>query len=146
MLSAIKKNRHLLRFANPIYRKIDTRNPTVRNKLMKYEGVDEFLRLVGYEPDPYGSYLVCPAQQPPICVIEDGVKVLNAKLGECQMNISFFSWRHLHKTCLHLLPSIVSEKKRNIHLFVDPLFKLSNTFRRPPPGFHRKDHTLWCPP
>ncbi|ETO09333.1 hypothetical protein RFI_28054, partial [Reticulomyxa filosa] len=52
-------------------------------RLMKYEGIDEYLQLLGYEPDSNSSFWICPDDQPPLSVIASAVQVCNEYIVQC---------------------------------------------------------------
>ena len=65
------------------YRTLDLQNPRVVERLIGYEGVLDFLTLLGFAPDENGIKLVC-SKKPNIQVIKNAVEVLASyenKLG-----------------------------------------------------------------
>ena len=58
------------------YRTLDTTNPKVMERLIGYEGVIDFLMLLGFEADAMGMKLVCH-QKPPPEVVRNAINVLD---------------------------------------------------------------------
>merc|ERR1719361_2378252 len=58
------------------YRTLDTKNPKVTERLIGYEGVLDFLTLLGFESDSLGLKLVCE-QKPSPLVVRNAIEVLN---------------------------------------------------------------------
>merc|ERR1712228_593689 len=58
------------------YRTLDTTNPKVMERLIGYEGVLDFLTLLGFESDSLGLKLVCE-QKPSQQIVRNAIEVLN---------------------------------------------------------------------
>merc|ERR1719229_2175659 len=58
------------------YRTLDTTNPKVTERLIGYEGVIDFLQLLGFVSDSLGLKLVCE-QKPSPQVVRNAIEVLN---------------------------------------------------------------------
>merc|ERR1719242_2935458 len=62
---------------NVRYRTLDTTNPKVMERLIGFEGVLDFLMLLGFESDAMGMKLICQ-QKPSPKVVSSAIKVLNS--------------------------------------------------------------------
>merc|ERR1719242_2966958 len=62
---------------NARYRTLDTTNPKVMERLIGFEGVLDFLMLLGFESDAMGMKLICQ-QKPSPKVVSSAIKVLNS--------------------------------------------------------------------
>merc|ERR1740123_2455256 len=62
---------------NARYRTLDTTNPKVMERLIGFEGVLDFLMLLGFESDAMGMKLIC-AEAPSPKVVHSAIKVLNS--------------------------------------------------------------------
>ena len=62
---------------NARYRTLDTTNPKVMERLIGFEGVLDFLMLLGFESDAMGMKLIC-GQKPSPKVVHSAIKVLNS--------------------------------------------------------------------
>ena len=58
------------------YRTLDTTNPKVMERLIGFEGVLDFLMLLGFESDAMGMKLICE-QKPSQQVVRNAIEVLN---------------------------------------------------------------------
>eukprot|EP00485_Elphidium_margaritaceum_P004231 CAMPEP_0202693288 /NCGR_PEP_ID=MMETSP1385-20130828/7442_1 /ASSEMBLY_ACC=CAM_ASM_000861 /TAXON_ID=933848 /ORGANISM="Elphidium margaritaceum" /LENGTH=1095 /DNA_ID=CAMNT_0049348947 /DNA_START=39 /DNA_END=3326 /DNA_ORIENTATION=- len=58
------------------YRTLDTTNPKVMERLIGFEGVLDFLMLLGFESDAMGAKLICE-QKPSPDVVKNAITVLN---------------------------------------------------------------------
>merc|ERR1712113_928581 len=58
------------------YRTLDTTNPKVMERLIGFEGVLDFLMLLGFESDAMGMKLVCE-QKPTQQMVRNAIEVLN---------------------------------------------------------------------
>ena len=67
------------------YRTLDTTNPRVMERLIGFEGVLDFLMLLGFESDAMGMKLVCE-QKPSQQLVRNAIEVLNTY--ESRMNIA----------------------------------------------------------
>ena len=70
-----------LKLENPKYRRIDSMNSAVQHKLLRFEGVEEFLMLLGYKK--INKHWVCDMDQPPLSVLESAINVCNDCLLKC---------------------------------------------------------------
>jgi len=59
------------------YRTLDTTNPKVMERLIGYEGVLDFLQLLGFESDAMGMKLICQ-EAPSAQVVQNAITVLNS--------------------------------------------------------------------
>merc|ERR1712003_110070 len=59
------------------YRTLDTTNPKVMERLIGYEGVLDFLMLLGFESDAMGMKLICENAPSPT-VVQNAITVLNS--------------------------------------------------------------------
>eukprot|EP01084_Bolivina_argentea_P295901 509556_1 len=59
------------------YRTLDTTNPSVTERLLGFEGVLEFLMLLGFESDAMGMKLICELK-PTRYVVNNAISVLNS--------------------------------------------------------------------
>merc|ERR1712013_693140 len=59
------------------YRTLDTTNPNVMERLIGYEGVLDFLMLLGFESDAMGMKLICQ-DAPSAQVVQNAITVLNS--------------------------------------------------------------------
>merc|ERR1712228_1145087 len=59
------------------YRTLDTTNPKVTERLIGYEGVLDFLTLLGFESDAMGMKLICEVK-PSANVVHNAITVLNS--------------------------------------------------------------------
>merc|ERR1719148_232020 len=58
------------------YRTLDTTNPIVTERLIGFEGVLDFLQLLGFESDEKGMKLVCE-EKPSVLTVMNAVDVLD---------------------------------------------------------------------
>merc|ERR1719491_2106576 len=58
------------------YRTLDTTNPKVMERLIGFEGVLDFLMLLGFESDAMGAKLICE-EKPSRQVVSNAIEVLN---------------------------------------------------------------------
>merc|ERR1712228_198346 len=73
-----------LKLANPKYRRIDTNNRAIRQKLLRYEGADEFLTLLGFKQSTDAhKFWICDMDQPPLSVLESAINICNDCLLKC---------------------------------------------------------------
>ena len=73
-----------LKLSNPKYRRIDTMNSAVQTKLLKYEGAEDFLMLLGFKQSALNqSFWICDMDQPPLSVLEAAIDVCNDCLLKC---------------------------------------------------------------
>eukprot|EP01083_Nonionella_stella_P318050 1160617_1 len=61
------------------YRTLDTTNPIVIEKLVGFDGVLDFLLLLGFESDPMGMKLICEPK-PSKLIVRNAVEVLSAQM------------------------------------------------------------------
>merc|ERR1719334_517336 len=61
---------------NARYRTLDTTNPKVMERLIGFEGVLDFLMLLGFESDAIGQKLICE-EKPSRQVVSNAIEVLN---------------------------------------------------------------------
>merc|ERR1712228_853861 len=59
------------------YRTLDTTNPKVMERLIGFEGVLDFLVLLGFESDAVGAKLICKVK-PSANVVHNAITVLNS--------------------------------------------------------------------
>ncbi|ETO09747.1 Ras guanine nucleotide exchange factor [Reticulomyxa filosa] len=69
-----KVAKRLLRGDNK-YRVLDLRNPIVRSRLLGVEGVDAYLKYLGFEEHPSTHKMVCPENQPAKSIIKAAMEV-----------------------------------------------------------------------
>jgi len=62
------------------YRTLDTTNPKVMERLIGFEGVLDFLMLLGFESDAIGMKLICE-QKPSPQIVRNAIEVLNTYEG-----------------------------------------------------------------
>ena len=72
-----------LKLDDPKYRIMNPANSQVQSKLLRYEGTDEFLYLLGFEKRDNDGVLKCPNDQPPLSVINNAIHVCDIMLTRC---------------------------------------------------------------
>jgi len=73
-----------LKLPNPKYRRIDTQNHAVQQKLLRFDGAEDFLILLGFKQTINApNFWVCDMDQPPLSVLEAAITVCNDCLLKC---------------------------------------------------------------
>ena len=73
-----------LKFDNATYRHIDTADFEIRTKLLRFEGTEEFLNLLGFQAvHSSPQVLECDGDQPPLAVLDAAIGVCNDCLLKC---------------------------------------------------------------
>eukprot|EP01084_Bolivina_argentea_P275738 470319_1 len=73
-----------LKLPNPKYRRIDTQNSFLQNKLLRFDGAEEFLRLLGFGQSTNNQNIwYCERDQPPLSVLDCATNVCNDCLLKC---------------------------------------------------------------
>eukprot|EP01084_Bolivina_argentea_P102514 183648_1 len=81
LFSTLKTVTKKLRKDNPRYRKLDLTNRKVIERLLSHDSVLEFLMLLGYEYDAFGTTLICQ-QKPSETLIQDAIETLNKYMAK----------------------------------------------------------------
>merc|ERR1712087_257715 len=108
---------------NPKYRRIDTNNRAIRQKLLRYEGADEFLTLLGFKQSTDAhKFWICDMDQPPLSVLESAINICNDCLLKCNHKRATIDM--IKKFSKHDLKSSKNKKKS------EALKNIENTIRR----------------
>ena len=77
VLNTLRSCTKKLRYDDIRYRTLDTQNPRVQERLLGYDGVLEFLSLIGFESNAIGTRLACQ-HRPSFDVINSAVAVIDS--------------------------------------------------------------------
>ena len=126
-----------LKFDNATYRRIDTQDAEVRGKLLRFEGAEEFLNLLGFEQiNNNHGILDCELNQPPLSVLDAAIGVCNDCLLKCNQKratidmIKKFGRGDLKKGKKRRKSNKMSRKKKVCLLYLG--------------GCHVSESVSWC--